>query len=260
MSVKSSYYDILEISTEATDEEIRKAYRKQALQWHPDKNNHRLEEAEVKFKEIAEAYEILSDPEKRQIYDTYGEEGLKNGGASAFPETNGMFPGFVFHDPEEIFRQFFGINFGTALFNDPFFTGGQQQTHPTDPFGRPFGHTFGTHTFGTHPFGTHPFGTNPFGALSFGALPFGGFPSLGNTFGSSTYTSFNSFSGGNGSGFITESSTTTISNGIRTTTIKRTDAQGNVTLITESSDGTRTETINGQASQYRIMNNQQKYG
>lgn len=67
------YYKTLGISKGATDEDIKKAYRKQALKWHPDKNKSAA--AEEKFKEIAEAYEVLSDPKKREVYDQYGEEG-----------------------------------------------------------------------------------------------------------------------------------------------------------------------------------------
>lgn len=67
------YYKILGIQKGAADEDIKKAYRKQALKWHPDKN--KAANAEEKFKEIAEAYEVLSDPKKREIYDQYGEEG-----------------------------------------------------------------------------------------------------------------------------------------------------------------------------------------
>lgn len=67
------YYDILGIKKGASDEDIKKAYRKQALRYHPDKN--KSPGAEEKFKEIAEAYDVLSDPKKKDIYDRYGEEG-----------------------------------------------------------------------------------------------------------------------------------------------------------------------------------------
>lgn len=67
------YYKVLGIQKGATDEDIKKAYRKQALKWHPDKN--KAANAEEKFKEIAEAYDVLSDPKKRDIYDQFGEEG-----------------------------------------------------------------------------------------------------------------------------------------------------------------------------------------
>lgn len=68
------YYSILGIEKGASEEDIKKAYRKQALKWHPDKN--KSAHAEEKFKEIAEAYEVLSDPKKRDIYDQFGEEGM----------------------------------------------------------------------------------------------------------------------------------------------------------------------------------------
>ena len=69
------YYKILGLSRGAAEEDIKKAYRKMALKYHPDKN--KSPGAEEKFKEIAEAYEVLSDKRKREIYDQYGEEGLK---------------------------------------------------------------------------------------------------------------------------------------------------------------------------------------
>jgi DnaJ-class molecular chaperone len=74
------YYKILNITKGSTDDEIKKAYRKLALKYHPDKN--KQPGAEEKFKEVAEAYEILSDPQKKEIFDKYGEEGLKMGNTS----------------------------------------------------------------------------------------------------------------------------------------------------------------------------------
>uniref|UniRef100_A0A8C5GZD3 DnaJ homolog subfamily B member 5-like n=1 Tax=Gouania willdenowi TaxID=441366 RepID=A0A8C5GZD3_GOUWI len=71
------FYKVLGVSPESNEDEIKKAYRKMALKFHPDKNSDA--DAEDKFKEIAEAYEILTDPKKRSIYDQFGEEGLKNG-------------------------------------------------------------------------------------------------------------------------------------------------------------------------------------
>lgn len=70
------YYDILGIKKSASEDEIKKAYRKQALKYHPDKN--KSPGAEDKFKEIAEAYDVLSDPKKKDIYDRFGEEGEFN--------------------------------------------------------------------------------------------------------------------------------------------------------------------------------------
>ena len=69
------YYAILGVSREAGADDVKKAYRKMALKFHPDKN--KAEDAEERFKEIAEAYEVLSDQDKRATYDQYGEEGLK---------------------------------------------------------------------------------------------------------------------------------------------------------------------------------------
>lgn len=74
------YYNILKVNRNASDEDLKKAYRRLAMIWHPDKNhNSNKTEAESKFKQISEAYDVLSDPQKRQIYDLYGEEALKSG-------------------------------------------------------------------------------------------------------------------------------------------------------------------------------------
>ncbi|KAL8464939.1 hypothetical protein ACS0TY_034429 [Phlomoides rotata] len=72
------YYNILKVNRNASDEDLKRAYRRLAMIWHPDKNVNK-QEAEAKFKQISEAYDVLSDPQKRQIYDLYGEEGLKSG-------------------------------------------------------------------------------------------------------------------------------------------------------------------------------------
>ena len=77
---KRDYYEILEVSKNASAEEIKKAYRKKAIQFHPDKNPGN-KEAEEKFKEAAEAYEVLSNEEKRRRYDQFGHAGV--GGASS---------------------------------------------------------------------------------------------------------------------------------------------------------------------------------
>ncbi|KAK1133168.1 DnaJ protein like protein 1 [Melipona quadrifasciata] len=99
------YYKILGINKSASDDEIKKAYRKLALKYHPDKN--RSAGAEEKFKEIAEAYEVLSDAKKREVYDTFGEEGLKGGAGSAGGGGGGTT--YTFHgDPKATFAQFFG--------------------------------------------------------------------------------------------------------------------------------------------------------
>jgi molecular chaperone DnaJ len=80
MATKRDYYEVLGVSRTASESELKKAYRKLALRYHPDKNLNN-KEAEEKFKEAAEAYEVLSDPEKRARYDRYGHAGV--GGASS---------------------------------------------------------------------------------------------------------------------------------------------------------------------------------
>ena len=104
---KRDYYEVLEVSKSASPEEIKKAYRKKALQFHPDKNPDN-KEAEEKFKEAAEAYEVLSNQEKKQRYDQFGHAGM--GGAAG-----GGFSGGGFRDMEDIFASFgdiFGGHFG----------------------------------------------------------------------------------------------------------------------------------------------------
>ena len=90
----TEYYDILGVNRNADDKELKKAYRKLALKWHPDKHTVNKSKAESEFKKISEAYSVLSDKNKRQIYDQYGKEGLNNIGG-----------GF---NPEDIFKKFFG--------------------------------------------------------------------------------------------------------------------------------------------------------
>jgi len=97
------YYEVLAVSRTASVEEIKSAYRKAALKWHPDRSPENKAEAEVKFRECTEAYSVLSDQQKRQIYDTYGHAGLSSAGAG---------PGFdntVFQDFHDIFGDFFGF-------------------------------------------------------------------------------------------------------------------------------------------------------
>lgn len=97
------YYKILGINKGASVDEIKKAYRQLALRYHPDKN--KSPEAEERFKEIAEAYEILSDQKKKSIYDEYGEEGLKGASGTSSGGT------YEFHgDPRATFAQFFGTS------------------------------------------------------------------------------------------------------------------------------------------------------
>lgn len=96
MVKETKFYNLLNVQPNATEAEIKKGYRKAALKYHPDKNP--TEEGAEKFKEISTAYEVLSDPQKREIYDTYGEEGLSGGGPGGM---GGM-------GADDIFSQFFG--------------------------------------------------------------------------------------------------------------------------------------------------------
>lgn len=97
----ADYYEILEVSRKVTPEELKKAYRKKALQYHPDKNPGDAN-AEKRFKEVSEAYEVLSDEKKRQMYDRYGKEGMQGAAAGAGPG------GMHFSSMDEALRTFMG--------------------------------------------------------------------------------------------------------------------------------------------------------
>ncbi|MBK9405107.1 MAG: molecular chaperone DnaJ [Ignavibacteria bacterium] len=116
---KRDYYEILSVGKTSTTDEIKSSYRKLAMKYHPDKNPGNAE-AEEKFKELAEAYEILSDPGKRQRYDQFGHQGV-NGGAHSFDNINDIFSQFG-----DIFGGFGrGGSSGGSIF-DEFFGGGQK--------------------------------------------------------------------------------------------------------------------------------------
>lgn len=133
MATKRDYYDVLGISKSASADEIKKAYRKLALEWHPDRN--KSTGAHEKFKEINEAYAVLSDDKKKQTYDQFGHSAFQPGMGGGAGAGQGPFGGFGrqgpftytytsqggaspfgsdFIDPFEIFEQFFGGGFGRA--------------------------------------------------------------------------------------------------------------------------------------------------
>ncbi len=131
MAESSDYYQTLGVSKTASEAELKAAYRKQALQWHPDRN--KSAEATEKFKEINKAYEVLSDSQKRQAYDQYGPDAFESGGAGGgfggpqqgpftysyktYGGGQNPFEGMDFggfSDPFEIFEQFFGGGFSAG--------------------------------------------------------------------------------------------------------------------------------------------------
>jgi len=196
MSASKNYYDILGVDKKADSSDIKKAYRRLAIQYHPDKN--KSPGAEDKFKEISQAYEVLGDPEKRRNYDRYGA----NVGT-------GMNTGFSFRPADEIFREFFADfggdpfgGFGFGGFNG-FATGNRQQS----------------------PFSSSSFGSFGSFGSSFGSSPFGN----DDVFSSSSFSSMSSNSfGGPRAQSVSKSSTTIIQDGKKVTkvTTNSTDSNG----------------------------------
>jgi molecular chaperone DnaJ len=125
---KRDYYEVLGVERQATEEDIKKSYRKLALKFHPDRNPGD-KVAEESFKELGEAYEVLSDSQKRAAYDQYGHAAFDS-------RTRGFGGGFGggrsggFHDPFEIFREVFGGAGGGSIFGDLF---GSEASDPTGP-------------------------------------------------------------------------------------------------------------------------------
>ncbi|XP_058958991.1 dnaJ homolog subfamily B member 6 isoform X2 [Pocillopora verrucosa] len=208
----TEYYDILEVPKSASEQEIKKAYRKLALKWHPDKNPDNKEEAEEKFKLISEAYDVLSDKEKRRTYDKHGKEGLAGGGGGR-PSGGGFsdFHTFHFRDPDEIFRDFFRND--SSIFEEFFGRNrsrNQNRMRPRDPFA-------GISTFGSSFGFSDGFGSDPFGSNSFSSFQsFGGGGGFGGGFGG----------GGN---FKSTSTSTKVVNG-KTITTKKTVENGKETV------------------------------
>eukprot|EP00198_Chlamydomonas_reinhardtii_P013276 XP_001702613.1 DnaJ-like protein [Chlamydomonas reinhardtii] len=118
------YYAILGVQKGADENELKKAYRKLAMKWHPDKNPDNKEEAAAKFKEISEAYEVLTDPDKREVYDKFGEEGLKGGMGGGPGGGPGGPGGFHFRRPEDIFAELFGGRSPFGMDDDDMYAGG----------------------------------------------------------------------------------------------------------------------------------------
>ncbi|XP_040850849.1 dnaJ homolog subfamily B member 8 [Ochotona curzoniae] len=229
----ANYYEVLGVQASASPEDIKKAYRKLALRWHPDKNPDNKEEAEKKFKQVSEAYEVLSDSKKRSVYDRAGCDSWRAGGGGAgTPYSSPFDTGYTFRNPEDIFREFFG-----GL--DPF---------SFDFWDNPFSSERGGRGHGLR------------GAFSagFGEFPafmeaFSSFDALGRGGGSRTTFSSTSFggSGSGGSGFKSVMSSTEMINGHKVTT-KRIVENGQERVEVEEDGQLRSVTVNGKEQLKRV--------
>jgi DnaJ family protein B protein 6 len=254
-NAEDDLYELLGVDRGASGDVIRKAYRRAAVRWHPDKNPDDPARAEVMFKKVAAAYEVLSDDDKRAAYDRYGTAGVDGdlsaadrgdwraggsrapgGGHRPASGFGGGFGGGFHVDPFEIFREAFG---GRDPFADDFFTRG-------DPFGRaggrpdPFGAVGG-------PFGRDPFVEDPFfrgGAL--GGFGGRGMDAMRRVMGDAQRftadASFGGFGGGVGGGVSrSTSSQTVVINGQRltrtTTRIRHADGREETFTDEHKDDG-----------------------
>ncbi|KAK3807726.1 MAG: hypothetical protein J3Q66DRAFT_444814 [Benniella sp.] len=263
---KPNYYELLCIHPNASKDDIKKAYRKQALLFHPDKMKpHMKEEASAHFQLISEAYEVLSDDGKRALYDRYGHEGVKVGGDPNPPPPPPSFDPHNLHGFQDPFFSSFGVR-SQPSFQDPFAAHHEHMRHFNRMFGfphqasmfpdpfqsafhNPFGNVHHHHQQQQHAarpptlFSTSPFagvwsgmGTmnSPFVDMTNGAGGGGG--------GFTSTTTSSSMGGGGG---VRTSTKTTIVNGKRTTVTEVTDAQGVTTRTVDKSDGTREVFVNG---------------
>ncbi|KAM4836422.1 dnaJ homolog subfamily B member 3-like [Thomomys bottae] len=235
------YYQVLGVPRQASTDAIKKAYRKLALKWHPDKNPENKEEAEKRFKQVAQAYEVLSDARKRGVYDRYGEAGEDGGAAAGRPCHDPFECVFSFRDPADVFREFFGGQ-------DPF---------SFDFFGAPLENIFGGHRT-SRSSRTRGRGSVPLFST------FAQFPTFGGGFSAfdSGFTSFgpladglSSFSMSCGSGgagnFKSVSTSTEIVNGKKITT-KRIVENGQERVEVEEDGRLKSLVINGQEQLLRI--------
>ncbi|CAL4080945.1 unnamed protein product, partial [Meganyctiphanes norvegica] len=261
------FYKCLELSRGCTAAEIKKAYRRLALKWHPDKNPDNQDEATKRFKELSEAYEVLSDEKKRKIYDQYGKEGLQtsSGPGPTRPSRSSRshrqhyrfddpddyaFPSFSFRDPEEVFREFFGGDPFHDLFNfDPFDPLGHSRPrsrhHRT---GRPTsGHAGSRSAPATSTALSGQF-FSPFGSLFGPSMfpPFGGFGDLHASMNNGGFTSFStqSFSSMGGPGMKSSSTSTKFVNGKKVTT-KKVREGGVETVSVYENDILKSKSVNG---------------
>nr|XP_007983641.2 dnaJ homolog subfamily B member 8 [Chlorocebus sabaeus] len=221
----ANYYEVLGVQASASPEDIKKAYRKLALRWHPDKNPDNKEEAEKKFKQVSEAYEVLSDSKKRSLYDRAGCDSWQAGGGASTPYGSPFDTSYTFRNPEDIFREFFGglDPFSFEFWDSPF---------NSDRGGR--GH-----------------GLRGAFSAGFGEFPafmeaFSSFNTLGRSGGSHTTFSSTSFggSGSGSSGFKSVMSSTEMINGHKVTT-KRIVENGQERVEVEEDGQLKSVTVNG---------------
>ncbi|KAF7286320.1 dnaJ heat shock protein family (Hsp40) member B6 mrj isoform X1 [Rhynchophorus ferrugineus] len=282
------YYRVLEVPKSATTVDIKKAYRKLALKWHPDKNPDNLEEATKKFKEISEAYEVLSDDSKRKLYDnrssrtttsrssrnyrsyfdlhnpfsqrffdkkrrmydTYGKEGLANGGARSRSRHDDDFDRFdsfgffSFRDPEEVFREFFSSS-GGDVFDQ--LLGGFGSRRPKNYSHR---HSHPQNQLSNHPLyspfnliSSRNFMDDFFNVATGGPVGSSGFHA---NFSSMTSSFSNGGSGSSGGNIRRTSTSTRFSNG-KKITIKKIFENGKETIMQYENDVLKTKTVNGVA-------------
>mmetsp|Transcript_66847 Transcript_66847/g.186807 ORF Transcript_66847/g.186807 Transcript_66847/m.186807 type:complete len:258 (-) Transcript_66847:356-1129(-) len=218
MADDACYYEVLGVPRTASDDEVKKAYRKLALKWHPDKNPDNKEQAEQMFKKLSEAYQVLSDPEKRSMYDRGGRQAFNGGFSSA----SGASPFGGMDDAFSIFEKFFGgrdpFAHMDAMFGD---MGG---------FGAAARRSAGPGAAGAARGRGDPFG-DPFFNSGFGDMGMGGGGGFGSFMSSSN-------SGGGGTSTCT-TTTTRIVNGKRVTvtqtTVRKPD--GTVETRTQESSG-----------------------
>ncbi|XP_025237036.1 dnaJ homolog subfamily B member 6 isoform X2 [Theropithecus gelada] len=232
------YYEVLGVQRHASPEDIKKAYRKLALKWHPDKNPENKEEAERKFKQVAEAYEVLSDAKKRDIYDKYGKEGLNGGGGGGSHFDSPFEFGFTFRNPDDVFREFFGGRdpFSFEFFEDPFEDFFGNRRGPRGSRSRGTGSFFSAFS-GFPSFGSG-FSSFDTGFTSFGSLGHGGLTSFSST----------SFGGGGMGNFKSISTSTKMVNGRKITT-KRIVENGQERVEVEEDGQLKSLTINGVADE-----------